>query len=112
MEQPAEADEEIPWASTPIHPVSIALLRLKSELPTDTLAILQSFYQERDQQNERFEILKVAAQEPETVTKWSMDDFAEDWNASQFWVIVKLQLDYSVILMIAFHSIVTKQPQH
>lgn len=57
------------------------------------MAVLQSFYQEREQQSERFESLKVAVQKPETGIRWSMDDFSEDWNSSQFWVIVQPGLD-------------------
>ena len=53
-----------------------------SSLSSSTMAALQEYYKEKAEQDSRFEDLK-AASEP---TKWSMDLFAEDWNASQFWV--------------------------
>ena len=48
-----------------------------------TLAALQEFYAERNDEERRADDLKSAI---ETGQKLSMDMFKEDWNASQFWV--------------------------
>lgn len=57
-----------------------------SELSGSALAALQEFYTERDDQQKRFEELKLGAEEQHSKTRLSMDVFTEDWNASQFWV--------------------------
>ncbi|MCJ1250270.1 hypothetical protein MMC30_007496 [Trapelia coarctata] len=54
------------------------------QLSGDALGALQEFYNERDERQRRFEELKQAAEERSSRTL-SMLDFAEDWNASQFW---------------------------
>lgn len=56
-------------------------------LPPDTLALLQDFNTEKDARTKRFEDLKKSA-EHDFQAKISMDAFAEDWNASQFWYTV------------------------
>jgi len=55
------------------------------QLSGEALGALQEFYNERDDRQRRFEELKQAAEEGSSRTL-SMLDFAEDWNASQFWV--------------------------
>lgn len=58
-----------------------------SQLPADTLAALKEFYGERDERQKRFEDLKSRAEDDfDGKKQWSMEDFTEDWNASQFWV--------------------------
>ncbi|CAF9927506.1 MAG: hypothetical protein GOMPHAMPRED_004418 [Gomphillus americanus] len=51
-------------------------------LSGSTLAALQEFYAERNDEERRADDLKSAI---ETGQKLSMDMFKEDWNASQFW---------------------------
>jgi hypothetical protein len=46
---------------------------------------LKEFYGERDARLKQFEDLKTNA-EDDFEGKLSMEAFAEDWNASQFWV--------------------------
>jgi hypothetical protein len=46
---------------------------------------LKEFYGERDARQKQFEDLKTKA-EDDFEGKLSMEAFAEDWNASQFWV--------------------------
>lgn len=53
------------------------------QLSGDALAALKEFYADRDTQEKKFEDLKAAAEDQHQ--KLSMDMFAEDWNASQFW---------------------------
>jgi hypothetical protein len=50
------------------------------------LEALGSFYNERDAREKQFEDLKVQAEDEFDQKQLSMDAFAEDWNASQFWV--------------------------
>ena len=51
-----------------------------------TLDALAEFYEQRDATDKRFEELKTQAEHDFSTKQWSMDVFAEDWNASQFWV--------------------------
>ncbi|KAK0517275.1 hypothetical protein JMJ35_000430 [Cladonia borealis] len=55
------------------------------ELPSDTLAVLQEFYSERDSREKRFADLKAEIEEKGSHAQLSMEMFSEDWNASQFW---------------------------
>jgi len=56
-----------------------------SKLPADTLAALQDFHREKDARQKQFEDLKTAAEDD--FAQLSIHTlFAEDWNASQFWV--------------------------
>ena len=57
-----------------------------SELSDESLAALHEFYDERSKKEQRFEELKARAEVSNAQTRWSMDVFTEDWNASQFWV--------------------------
>ncbi|KAI5863593.1 putative N6-adenine methyltransferase-domain-containing protein [Durotheca rogersii] len=59
-------------------------------LSSHALAALHEFYNERDAHVDKFEKLKVAAEEQHETGKkqqaqLSMDLFTEDWNESQFW---------------------------
>ncbi|KAF2685884.1 hypothetical protein K458DRAFT_336727 [Lentithecium fluviatile CBS 122367] len=54
------------------------------QLSGGALDALKKFYGERDARLKQFEDLKTKA-EDEFEGKLSMDAFAEDWNASQFW---------------------------
>ena len=54
-----------------------------SALPADTLAALQEFYDEKESRESKFQKLQSKSEEQGSI---SMDMFAEDWNASQFWV--------------------------
>lgn len=56
------------------------------ELSGTTLAALQEFYTEREAQEKRFESLQNASEMHALKGSLTMDLFAEDWNASQFWV--------------------------
>ncbi|KAI9871068.1 MAG: hypothetical protein M1830_003478 [Pleopsidium flavum] len=49
------------------------------------LEALADFYSERDLEKRRFEDLRSAADGQRGKAMLSMDAFAEDWNASQFW---------------------------
>lgn len=51
-----------------------------------TLNALAEFYEERDSKEKHFERLQAQAEDEYATQKWSMEVFAEDWNASQFWV--------------------------
>jgi hypothetical protein len=83
-------DDEIPYAPL-----------LYRNAPTDSnhhrvlsstaLDALKEFYADRDAQQKRFEELKTAAEKP-----LSMEDFAEDWNESQFWVFYSLVSIYAL----------------
>jgi EEF1A lysine methyltransferase 1 len=71
---------------------SLLTMNLLRQLSTDTLALLQEFYDERNAQQKLLASLKqgnVAAdgkEEPKTPGgPLDMSAFAEDWNASQFW---------------------------
>lgn len=64
----------------------LPLLSDISELSSNALAALQEFYKERESQEQRFEELKAAAEVSNKDVRYSMQMFAEDWNASQFWV--------------------------
>jgi len=56
-----------------------------SKLPADTLGALQDFYREKDARQKQFEDLKTTAEDDfEQLSIHTL--FAEDWNASQFWV--------------------------
>ncbi|KIN00986.1 hypothetical protein OIDMADRAFT_28695 [Oidiodendron maius Zn] len=50
-------------------------------LSSSALDALKEFYADRDAQEQRFEDLRAEAEQ----RTLSMDDFAEDWNESQFW---------------------------
>ncbi|KAJ9620981.1 Protein-lysine N-methyltransferase efm5 [Taxawa tesnikishii (nom. ined.)] len=54
-------------------------------LSADTLDLLKNFYSERDAREKQFEDLKAQAENAFESKTLSMDLFAEDWNASQFW---------------------------
>ncbi|KAH0544009.1 hypothetical protein FGG08_001777 [Glutinoglossum americanum] len=54
------------------------------ELSQSTLEALSQFYSERDDRQKKFEDLKVQDAE-DANPPISMEMFAEDWNASQFW---------------------------
>ena len=58
------------------------------QLPSDTLALLQAFQDEKLTREKQFEDLKLQAESDFEATqdgKLSMDLFIEDWNTSQFW---------------------------
>ncbi|KAI9868420.1 MAG: hypothetical protein M1813_005863 [Trichoglossum hirsutum] len=55
------------------------------ELSKDTLEALRQFYSEQDDRQKQFEDLNAQATEDADLSSISMDLFAEDWNASQFW---------------------------
>jgi hypothetical protein len=55
------------------------------QLSGSALDALKQFYGERDARLKQFEDLKTKA-EDDFEGKLSMEAFAEDWNASQFWV--------------------------
>jgi len=57
-----------------------------SELPSDTLAVLQDFYSDRESREKSFQDLKLEIEDEGSHAQLSMDMFSEDWNASQFWV--------------------------
>ena len=54
-------------------------------LSSATLEALKDFYAERDAHEKQFEDLKNQASQTSQPSV-TMDAFAEDWNASQFWV--------------------------
>ncbi|KAJ3064643.1 hypothetical protein HDU98_011962, partial [Podochytrium sp. JEL0797] len=60
-------------------------------LPSDTLALLQSFLAEKSEAEKRFEALKQNAHKEadhaalKRNIEVSMEDFKEDWQLSQFW---------------------------
>ncbi|KAJ3329674.1 EEF1A lysine methyltransferase 1 [Blyttiomyces sp. JEL0837] len=60
-------------------------------LPSDTLALLQSFLKEKQTAQEKFEQLKALAHDEADAAaaarrkELSMTDFGEDWQLSQFW---------------------------
>ncbi|KAI1207776.1 putative N6-adenine methyltransferase-domain-containing protein [Annulohypoxylon truncatum] len=55
-------------------------------LSSHALSALQEFYGERDAHVEKFEKLKVVAEEEQVdAVPLSMEAFTEDWNKSQFW---------------------------
>ena len=69
--------------------LSSSLAEIKCrKLSNDTLAILTEFYNERDDRQKRFEELKLATEDVGGTNELSMDMFAEDWNSSQFWVML------------------------
>jgi hypothetical protein len=49
------------------------------------LAALHEFYVERDEKEKRFENLRARVEASTSHAPLSMELFAEDWNASQFW---------------------------
>jgi hypothetical protein len=67
----------------------LILILVSSQLSADTLALLQDFRTERAAQQERLNELREQAEEQVLLSSahrlLSMRDFAEDWNASQFW---------------------------
>ncbi|KAI9844468.1 MAG: hypothetical protein M1837_005550 [Sclerophora amabilis] len=54
-------------------------------LSTAAQAALKDFYSDQEARLKRFEDLKVQAEKDAVDVSISMEDFAEDWNASQFW---------------------------
>ena len=65
--------------------IIFAKINLIRVLSSTTLAVLQEFYAEQGEQNEKLEDLKArqdVAGQRKTLT---MEAFTEDWNASQFW---------------------------
>lgn len=65
---------------------ALSLIDLYRHLSADTLDLLKNFYSERDAREKQFEDLKAQAENAFESKTLSMDLFAEDWNASQFWV--------------------------
>ena len=59
---------------------------VSSQLSAATLDALKEFYGERDSRQKQFEDLKAQAETDFSTKPLSMEAFAEDWNASQFWV--------------------------
>jgi len=57
------------------------------QLSADTLAALKDFYNDKDTRQKHFEDLKSKAEDEADDRQWSMEDFSEDWQTSQFWVI-------------------------
>lgn len=55
------------------------------QLSANALASLQEFNLEKDTREKQFEDLKAQAENDFENGQLSMDIFAEDWNASQFW---------------------------
>ncbi|KAL8909294.1 MAG: hypothetical protein Q9207_000304 [Kuettlingeria erythrocarpa] len=80
-----EEEEDVPCAT----PIAAGTYRsidlLCRKLSADTLAVLGDFYSEREQNEKRFEDLKVQMEQQQPKTPLSMSIFSEDWNASQFW---------------------------
>lgn len=73
-----------------IFPISVGSTKLTGPASPDTrtlsggaLDALKEFYLERDAATEKFEKLKVEANQHELL---SMNAFKEDWQESQFWV--------------------------
>ncbi len=62
------------------------MIYLSSRLSSRALEALADFYSERDLEKKRFEDLRSAADGQRGEAMVSMKAFAEDWNASQFWV--------------------------
>ena len=63
------------------------MLTICRTLSAHALEALKEFYQDRDARQEQFEKLKNKAEDDAAVSSsLTMDTFAEDWNASQFWV--------------------------
>ncbi|KAA8913920.1 putative N6-adenine methyltransferase-domain-containing protein [Sphaerosporella brunnea] len=54
-------------------------------LAPSTLLALSQFLEEQDQQTARFESLRRAASDAHASRSFSMADFSEDWQQSQFW---------------------------
>lgn len=67
-------------------PVSRHLANSDSTLSSHALAALQQFYQESDEQQQRFEKLNELVARDDGVERITMNDFVEDWSTSQFWV--------------------------
>jgi len=59
------------------------------QLSADTLAALKDFYNDKDTRQKHFEDLKSKAADEADDRQWSMEDFSEDWQTSQFWVIIE-----------------------
>ena len=57
-----------------------------SKLPSDTLAALQDFYHEREKKEKELQDFRSSVEQASSTGNLSMNMFAEDWNASQFWV--------------------------
>ncbi|KAI9752693.1 MAG: hypothetical protein M4579_005531 [Chaenotheca gracillima] len=55
-------------------------------LSLSTQAALADFYAEQEAREKRFADLQAQAEQDAELKSLSMDDFGEDWNASQFWV--------------------------
>lgn len=53
-------------------------------MSSSALDALSEFYAERDERQKRFEEIKAVVEE----RTLSIEDFAEDWNESQFWVLL------------------------
>ncbi|KAI9653687.1 MAG: hypothetical protein M1831_005715 [Alyxoria varia] len=65
-----------------------------SELSNKALDALQAFYSEQDVLDLQYEDLKAKSFSlPGPIEPYSMSAFAEDWNASQFWIPVSLKYD-------------------
>jgi len=58
------------------------------QLSADTLAALQGFYSEKDERQKHFEALKAKAEDEADDREWSIEDWGEDWQISQFWVSI------------------------
>jgi hypothetical protein len=68
------------------------------ELSKSTLEALSQFYNERDDRQKQFERLKAQAADDADFSSISMELFAEDWNASQFWVCSRPVLSHWVTI--------------
>ena len=67
--------------------IAVSQLRLYArQLSADALAALKDFYNDKDMRRKHFEDLKSRAEDEAHDRQWSMEDFTEDWQSSQFWV--------------------------
>lgn len=74
------------WSTSATIQINDLIDQNERELSADTLAILGAFYSEKEQNEKHFEDMKAKMEQESLQAPLSMDMFAEDWNASQFWV--------------------------
>jgi len=68
---------------------AVSQLRLEDrQLSTHALEALKDFYNDKDTRQKHFEELRSKAEDEADDRQWSMEDFSEDWQTSQFWVNV------------------------